>query len=53
MWFELYTRDHHSDSPVGTDGGIVGYLIVVHSSLALLDEPHLLAVGPDTRGTSN
>ena len=36
--------------PVGTDGGVVGDLIVVHSPLALLDEADLLTVGSDTRG---
>ena len=40
-------------SPVGTDGGIVGNLVVVHSPLALLDEADLLAIGSDAGGSSD
>ena len=40
-------------SPVGTYGGVVGYLVVVHPLLTLLNEADLLAVGPDARGTGN
>ncbi len=33
--------------PVGTDGRVVGDLVVVDFILALLNEPVLLPVGPD------
>ena len=33
--------------PIGTNIGIVGDLVVIDSSLALLHEPVLLTVGPD------
>ena len=40
-----------SIQPVGTDAGIVGNLVVVHSPLALPHEPVLLAVSPDAGST--
>ena len=36
-----------SSLPIGTDAGIVGNPVVIHSSLTLLLESVLLTVGPD------
>ena len=35
------------DTPISTDVGVVGNLVVVNSPLTLLHEPVLLTVGPD------
>ena len=48
-----YTQQAEVEVPVGADGGIVGYLVVVHPRLALLDEADLPAVGPDAGGSSD
>ena len=39
--------------PVGTDIGVVGNLVVVHSPVTLIHEPFLLAIGSDARGSSD
>ena len=39
--------------PVGADGGVVGYLVVVHSPLALLDEADPPVIGSDAGGSSD
>ena len=37
----------YSSIPVGTDIGVVGYLVIIHPPLTLLHEPVLLTVGLD------
>ena len=49
----LSLKHAHTTTPVGTDGGVVGNLVVVHSRLTLLSEAGLLAVGPDARSSSD
>ena len=49
----LSLKHAHTTTPVGTDGGVVGNLVVVHSRLTLLNEAGLLAVGPDARSSSD
>ena len=43
----LYTVQEMQSIPVSTDVWVVGDLIIIDPSLALLHEPVLLMVGPD------
>ena len=50
MYFDNCSHIHYYSSihvPVGTNIGVVGYLVIIHPLLTLLHEPVLLMVGAD------